>query len=235
MEFRSLRRRQIEESTNPGLPHPYVPLSGFLNLLAACSSSILAGLFHPADAHGIQPFRAFSSSRAVTPCRRPLPSCRYLPLSARPRYSLGRGARTFVLGSNAQDLAVDFRAFLSCRARAGRGDFTPHVQSMLSWALSSLGSGSLRRWLDLHRDLLPCASGDPSPGREKPPCTPESCSPAVSGVLSRGRRPLLRFLASSRHLGSGFAGPGLPLGLVPPSPVAVAFCEPLREPCRSPP
>lgn len=39
----------------------YVPLPGFLNLLAAYSSDHLAGLFHPADTPGISPFRAFSS------------------------------------------------------------------------------------------------------------------------------------------------------------------------------
>jgi hypothetical protein len=31
----------------------YVPLAGFLNLLAAFSSAHLAGLFRPADTHGI--------------------------------------------------------------------------------------------------------------------------------------------------------------------------------------
>jgi len=42
----------------------YVPLPGFLNLLAAYSSLHLAGLFHPADTPGISPSRAFSSRRA---------------------------------------------------------------------------------------------------------------------------------------------------------------------------
>lgn len=35
--------------------------------MTACSAPTPAGLFHPADAHGVQPFRAFSSRGAVTP------------------------------------------------------------------------------------------------------------------------------------------------------------------------
>jgi len=57
----------------------YVPLPGFLNLLAAFSSDSLAGLFHPADTPGIRPFRAFSSWRAGCLFGHPLPSWRCLP------------------------------------------------------------------------------------------------------------------------------------------------------------
>jgi hypothetical protein len=71
----------------------YVPLPGFRNLLAAYSSPTLVGLFHPTDAPGILPFRAFSSRRAVTPCRRPLPSCRCL--SCHPRALGAQGRRRF--------------------------------------------------------------------------------------------------------------------------------------------
>lgn len=57
----------------------YVPLSGFRNLVAVYSSSNLVGLFRPTDVRGIPSSRAFSSTRAVAPRRRPMPSWRFQP------------------------------------------------------------------------------------------------------------------------------------------------------------
>jgi hypothetical protein len=45
----------------------YVPSSGVLTLLTAFSASTPPGLFHPGSAHGVLPFRAFSSRGAVAP------------------------------------------------------------------------------------------------------------------------------------------------------------------------
>jgi hypothetical protein len=47
----------------------YVPLAGFLNLLAAYSSKHLAGFFHPADTHGIRTLQSFLLPTSRTPCR----------------------------------------------------------------------------------------------------------------------------------------------------------------------
>jgi hypothetical protein len=48
----------------------YVPLAGFLNLLAAYSSKYLAGLFRPADTHGILTLQSFLLPTSRTPFRR---------------------------------------------------------------------------------------------------------------------------------------------------------------------
>jgi len=45
----------------------YVPPPGFLTLLTACSAPTPPGLFHPGGAHGVRPFRAFSSRGAAAP------------------------------------------------------------------------------------------------------------------------------------------------------------------------
>jgi hypothetical protein len=139
----------------------YVPLPGFRNLLAACSSSNLAGLFHPADIPGILSSRAFSSTPAVAPRRCPMPSCRCLPAAPPPRFrapvceSRTRGKEALdlsvFLGRTGRDLATDFRALLRCRARSIRSSVTPHGPSMLSWTFSSLGSAVPRRWSGFRR------------------------------------------------------------------------------------
>jgi hypothetical protein len=45
----------------------YDPPTGFLTLLTVCTSPHHPGLFHPGYAHGVPPFRAFPSRRAVAP------------------------------------------------------------------------------------------------------------------------------------------------------------------------
>jgi len=45
----------------------YVPSPGFLTLLTASSAPTPPGLFHPGNAPGVQPFRAFSSRGAAAP------------------------------------------------------------------------------------------------------------------------------------------------------------------------
>jgi hypothetical protein len=52
------------------------PPSAFLTLSTACSSSILAGLFHPAATSGFHLPGVFSRCQAEPPRRRPVPSCR---------------------------------------------------------------------------------------------------------------------------------------------------------------
>jgi len=74
--FGPLRRSQMAASTNiPATTHAaaaqacltrYVPSPGPLTLLTACSATTPAGLFHPARALGVPPFRA-CSRRAGTP------------------------------------------------------------------------------------------------------------------------------------------------------------------------
>jgi len=108
----------------------YVPLPGFRNLLAAFSSSNLVGLFHPTDTRGILSSRAFSSTRAVTPRRCPLPSCRHLPCA------LG------VLGSLRIAQRPASRPCSRGELVHGRSDVTPPGQPMLSWTSSSLGSAA---------------------------------------------------------------------------------------------
>lgn len=67
--FRPLQHMKIGASTNiPRAFHArYVPSPGFLTLLTACSAPTPPGLFHPGSAHGVAPFRAFSSRGAATP------------------------------------------------------------------------------------------------------------------------------------------------------------------------
>jgi len=117
--------------------------------LTVFSSSNLVGLFHPTDAHGILSSRAFSSSRAVSPRRRPIPSCRYFLPSTSPRLPGDRGAHHVRLPRYERTRPrVGFRALLSCRARSDRADVTPRGQPMLSWTFSSPGSPFPRRWPD---------------------------------------------------------------------------------------
>jgi hypothetical protein len=47
----------------------YIPLAGFLNLLAAYSSAHLAGLFHPADTPGIHVLQSFLLPTSWPPFR----------------------------------------------------------------------------------------------------------------------------------------------------------------------
>lgn len=64
--------------TSAGLAFPdYVPSSGFRTLLTVCSPAIRPALFHAGSAHGVFPFRAFSSTAAVVPfdTRNPLAVC----------------------------------------------------------------------------------------------------------------------------------------------------------------
>jgi len=114
----------------------YVPIPGFLNLLSACSSAHLAGLFHPADTPGISPFRAFSSRRSerLLDARFPL-GIAFLRIDAlgisirrrlrlRPRF---RRRRTCRLPSG---------PFSRLRARCQPHDVTRRGRSMLSWVFS---------------------------------------------------------------------------------------------------
>lgn len=144
----------------------YVPLPGFLNLLAACSSSNLVGLFHPTDIPGILSSRAFSSTRAVTPRRRPFPSCRCLP-SVR-HLACARWSR--VLGTRWNGGARSVRRPWCGRARpCGRLQGFAHVSSSFgplgcypSWPADALLDFLLSRvcrpaaMVRISPDLLPC-------------------------------------------------------------------------------
>ena len=146
----------------------YVPLPGFRNLLAACSSSNLVGLFHPTDIHGIPSFRAFSSTRAVTPRRCPMPSCRYPPC--------GLGA----LGFPSIRTVAAFRALLTWRARSGPvGCYSSRsADALLDLILSRVFRP--RRWPGLHR-ASSRASTDPVPREGRRACLHSGVS------LVRGR------------------------------------------------
>jgi hypothetical protein len=64
----------------PGFPRPdYAPSPGFRTLLTVCSSSIPAGLFHPAHAPGVSPSRALLLRGSRCALRRSLPSWRSPP------------------------------------------------------------------------------------------------------------------------------------------------------------
>jgi hypothetical protein len=61
--------------------HPasrYVPSSAFLPPSTACSTTCLAGLFHPAATSRVFPSGIWPHRRAVPGHPRPLPSCRFL-------------------------------------------------------------------------------------------------------------------------------------------------------------
>jgi hypothetical protein len=75
--FRSPSRHQSEEFTceRASQISPYGPPTAFLTLSTACSSSNLAGLFHPAATSGIHLPGVFSRCLAEPPHRRPVPSC----------------------------------------------------------------------------------------------------------------------------------------------------------------
>jgi hypothetical protein len=64
----------------------YVPLAGFLNLLAAYSSVHLAGLFHPADTPGIHVLQSFLLPTSRPPFRS---ASALLTLPSRARAGLG--------------------------------------------------------------------------------------------------------------------------------------------------
>jgi len=65
-----------------GLPvPPYGPPPAFLTPSTACSSSSLAGLFHPAATSGIHLSGVISRCPAESPRRRLVPSCRSAALS----------------------------------------------------------------------------------------------------------------------------------------------------------
>jgi hypothetical protein len=149
---------------DPGLPSRYVPLAGFLNLLAAYSSSNLVGLFHPTNARGILSFRAFSSSRAVTPYRGPVPSCRCLPaVTPGPRLPGGGGAHTLVLGRACETWRPASGPFSRDELVRDPPDVTPRGRPMLSWTCSSLRSSLPAAMARPSPSLLSCFSRQTSP------------------------------------------------------------------------
>lgn len=171
----------------------YVPLSGFLSLLAAYSSASLAGLFHPADTPGILPFRAFSSHVSRTPYRSSLalltlPSCRPRALGSR----WGQALELTSLGSSRsrpcgrlQGFAPTASSFMSSPLLTGSA-----ADALLGFCLSKvfpfLGDGAT--FVAPPLVCLPRTTSRVAPSH-LPQCTSEYRSPVVV-AFSLSRAPL---------------------------------------------
>jgi len=126
MGFLSLRRRQIGSPLTRACLTRYVPSSGFRNLLTACSSSILVGLFHPTDIRGIRP-------PELSPRHEPwhLAGARCPPAVA--------AFRSRVLGFPLTGSWPPTGLCSRVELVHDRSGVTPAGQPMLSWTFSSLG------------------------------------------------------------------------------------------------
>ena len=86
--FGPLRRMSSREVRSTRASHTrHLPATGFLTLLPACSLSGPVGLFHPTNAHGVRPFRAFPLRPRWPALHRPFP---LLPLPGSAEAGAGR-------------------------------------------------------------------------------------------------------------------------------------------------
>jgi len=148
MGFPSLRRRQLEESTHPGLPRPVRSACRFSQPRSGLLLLEPRGFVSPRR----HPWDSVLQSVLLDTCRGTssvpdalwsLPSYR----SRVPRNQMNGGARSVRRPwFGRRDLAADFRALLTWRARSVPLGCYPSRLPMLSWTLSSLGSPVPRRW-----------------------------------------------------------------------------------------
>lgn len=153
--FHPLQRTMREEFTikYAGFTSPdYDPPTGFLTLLAACTSSRPPGLFHPRHAHGVSPSRAFPSRRAVAPhsahCRldvrcnlaKPSRTCDVSELRHGRKRPFHKPEPSPVRKQSA------FTALLPTRIRFQPAGVEAAGSPMLSWAFASPGIIPLAPW-----------------------------------------------------------------------------------------
>jgi len=171
--FHPLQRTMHEEFTikSAEFASPdYGPPTGFLTLLAACTSSCPPGLFHPGHAHGVLPYRAFPSRRAVAPhsarcrpvvCRSLAEPSRTRDVSA-PRHGRKRPFRKPEPNPVRKQSA--FTALLPTRVRCQPAGVEAAGSPMLSWAFASTGICP-----PAPRPVLPPASSHGIPKPALPP------------------------------------------------------------------
>jgi len=137
------------------------------------------GLFHPTDAHGIPSSRAFSSSRAVSPHRRSMPSCRCFLPSTSPRFP-GDGGAHHVRRPRFERTRPQMASGRCSRAELVHdpADVTPRGQPMLSWTFSSLGFPFPQRWPDSRRASSRASASEPPRGVVR--------QPALQSLVLRG-------------------------------------------------
>jgi len=109
----------------------FVPLTSSLNFLAVYFSRRLTALFHAVTPLGFLPFRAFPPHPVGPPFQGPLPSCRWLPRTAR-----------------LQGLDPDADPLLRCTI------FRHQRNPLLSWAFIPSRACALSRW-NSNEFLLP--------------------------------------------------------------------------------
>jgi len=131
----------------------YVPLPGFLNLLAAYSSLHLAGLFHPADTPGIFTLQSFLLATSRAPLRSLLcPLGITFPTNRWPRNLDSLGAADFDLGFVVDGPVGCLQGFPPVRELVVNRTVLPVAVTRCSPGLfPSLGSSPSRRWPGLHR------------------------------------------------------------------------------------
>lgn len=171
MSFHPLQRTKYGEFTFKyagDAASDYAPSTGFCTLLTAFTSPNPPGLFHPGVAHGVLPFRAFPSRRAVTPLNarfrlnvhrlRSEPRC--ASAASCLRHGVDRPVHRHVLHSARGQLA--FTALLPTRVRYQAAGVEAATSPMLSWAFASSGFLPLRTLANASTGLLPWASLDRS-------------------------------------------------------------------------
>jgi hypothetical protein len=124
----------------PGSQPACHPSSAFRTPSTSLTDTCFAGLFHPAAASRVPPFRGFPSRTAAPAHRRPVPS-RHCPGSPAAFRSRGFGSSSPVLA---------LRAFLHARTRCRRPGVTPCERPVPSWASPPPGAPSRRRRGRLH-------------------------------------------------------------------------------------
>jgi hypothetical protein len=176
-----------KESTYPRGSHPsgYGPCSGFLTLFTASSSFGLVGLFHPTNARRLLPPGFYSAQRA----RVRFPRARaVLPLSFEEP-----GARTSPTSDHSE---TDFTALLPLRGRVPSPGISRVLVTRSPPGLFPLQGLPLRCDAATRHRRSSHALRTVSLKRLRP-CASECQSLRRWHCLSRGRRTLLRFVATA--------------------------------------
>lgn len=113
------------------------PPSGFLTLLAACSAHRLAGLFHPASAHGVTALQSFLLSRSTSRLPAPLAFLVLQPRPGRAAHLQGLAPRESSLpacrvstATAEPDALLGFLPSRALRSRRGTQRVPPLIQSL---------------------------------------------------------------------------------------------------------
>lgn len=201
--FRPLRRSQMAASTSAATHAAparvclarYVPSPGPLTLLTVYSATTPAGLFHPARALGVPPFRAYSR-RAGTPldarCPPDVAQGRLSPAAAAPSSRAGPWSERGGVSVRIAGSRLASPSGLCSLRRPGTSSqrFRPRRARKLSWACSSSGVDRSAAHPAFHARQLPWASRRCLPSSGEPDfgwlraTGPAKHTTAVAGALS---------------------------------------------------